>query len=341
MKQRKIDLEKTYKILLINLSILLIVLVLFSFAAGRYFISLNEIFISIGKKINNIKFENQTIEAILFHVRLPRIVFAILVGSSLSVSGACYQGLFKNPLVSSDVIGASSAAAFGAAFGILLGFSSAGISISAFFWSISAVIIVYMIGNILKINPILGLILSGIMVGSIFKSALSFLKLVSDPLNQLPQITYWLMGSLSGSKSKDIFPIFIIFILALLPLWLLRWKLNLLTIGDDEAKTMGVNIKLLRLLVIISATLLTSASIAVSGIIGWISLAVPHFSRILVGNDYRKLLPISILLGSNFLLIVDNISRLTFSTEIPLGIITSLIGSPFFLILLYRKGRYL
>ena len=332
-------LDSRFKLLVVSLILLLFILIIFSFEMGRYSISVYEIFDSIYKKARNIPIENNTVEAILFHVRLPRIVFSILVGAALSVAGACYQGLFKNPLVSSDVIGASSGAAFGAALAILMGLSTAGISLFSFTWSIIAVLIVYMVGNTLKINPILGLVLSGIMIGALFNSGLSFLKLVADPMDQLPQITYWLMGSLSGTKTKDIIPVSIIMAVAMIVLWSSRWHLNLLTFSDEEAITMGLNVKKLRLIVIIQATLLTAASIAVSGVIGWISLAVPHFARMLSGSDYRRLLPLSMLIGSNFLLIVDNISRLTFSSEIPLGIITSLVGVPLFLFLLKREGR--
>ncbi|MDD6920174.1 MAG: iron ABC transporter permease [Eubacteriales bacterium] len=331
--------DRRFKWIIIFLVALLFSLTIFSFGAGRYFISVGEIFDSLFKKLSGAAIDDKTVEAVLFHVRLPRIAFAILVGAALSIAGACYQGLFKNPLVSSDVIGASSGAAFGAALAILLGLSTTGISLSAFFWSIVAVIIVYLVGNTLKINPILGLVLSGIMIGAVFSSGLSFLKLVADPMDQLPQITYWLMGSLSGTKTEDIIPVAIIMFIAIFMLWASRWHLNLLTFSDEEAKTMGLNVKMLRLMVILCATLLTAASIAVSGVIGWISLAIPHFARLIIGSDYRKLLPLSLLLGSNFLLIVDNISRLTFSSEIPLGIITSLIGAPFFLFLLHREGR--
>lgn len=332
-------LNKRFRILVIFLICLLFALVIFSFGAGRYEISVGQIFDSIYKKTRNIPIDDPTTEAILFHVRLPRIVFSILVGAALSVAGACYQGLFKNPLVSSDVIGASSGAAFGAALAILFGLSAAGISLLSFVWSIIAVFVVYMVGNTLKVNHILGLVLSGIMIGALFNSGLSFLKLVADPMDQLPQITYWLMGSLSGTKTKDIIPIAIIMAVAIIVLWTARWHLNLLTFSDEEAITMGLNIKRLRLTVILCATLLTAASISVSGIIGWVSLAIPHFARLLAGSDYRRLLPLSMLIGSNFLLVVDNISRLTFSSEIPLGIITSLIGAPLFLFLLRREER--
>lgn len=331
--------ERRYKLSMIILFVLLIVLVIFSFAKGRYNITIKEIFLSIYKKTRGIKLEDKTVEAVLFNVRLPRIIFAILVGAALSISGACYQGVFKNPLVSSNVIGASSGAAFGAAIAILFGLKSASVSLFAFLWALIAVVLVYLIGNRFRVDPILGLVLTGIMISSIFKSGLSFIKLVSDPMDQLPQITYWLMGSLAATETKDILPTFLIMIIASIPIFLSRWHLNLLTLEDEEAITMGVNVKRLRMIILLSATLLTASSIAVSGMIGWVSLAIPHFARLIVGSDYRKLIPVSAVFGSVFLLFVDNISRLSFSTEIPIGIITSLIGAPFFLFLLYREGR--
>lgn len=331
--------EKRYRLSMIILFALLVLLVSFSFTKGRFDITVKEIFSSIYKKTRGIKLEDKTIEGVLFNVRLPRIVFAILIGAALSISGACYQGIFKNPLVSSNVIGASSGAAFGAAIAILLGFSSSFISIFAFLWALLAVILVYVIGNRFRVDPILGLVLTGIMISSIFNSGLSFIKLIADPMDQLPQITYWHMGSLSATETKDILPTFIIMIIASIPIFLSRWHLNLLTLEDEEAITMGVNVKRLRMIILLSATLLTASSIAISGMIGWVSLAIPHFVRLLVGSDYRKLIPVSAVFGSVFLLVVDNISRLSFSAEIPLGIITSLIGAPFFLFLLYREGR--
>lgn len=331
--------EKRYKFAIIILILLLIVLVIFSFGKGRYDITVKDIFLSLYKKARGIKIEDKTIDAVLFNVRLPRIMFAILVGAALSISGACYQGVFKNPLVSSNVIGASSGAAFGAAIAILFGMESASVSLFAFLWALIAVILVYLIGNRFRVDPLLGLVLTGIMISSIFKSGLSFIKLVSDPMDQLPQITYWLMGSLASTETKDILPTFLIMIIASIPIFFSRWNLNLLTLEDEEVITMGVNVKRLRMIILLSATLLTASSIAVSGMIGWVSLAIPHFARLIVGNDYRKLIPVSAVFGSVFLLIVDNISRLSFSAEIPLGIITSLIGAPFFLLLLYREGR--
>ncbi len=279
-------------------------------------------------------------EAIFFNVRLPRICLAVLVGAALSVAGACYQGMFRNPLVSSDIVGASSGAAFGAALGILLGASGAWISASAFVFSALSVALVYMISKLLRQNQILGLVLAGIMVGSVFNAGTSFLKIIADPNDQLPQITFWLLGSLNGKSMTDLLYAAILIVAGLLPLLGLRWRLNLLTMDEREAQSMGVSVKPMRLIVIVCATLLTATSIAVSGMIGWISLVIPHFSRLLVGSNYRRLLPTSLLMGSCFLLIVDNISRLAYTAEIPLGILTSLVGAPFYLyLLLSRRSR--
>lgn len=277
-------------------------------------------------------------EVILFNVRMPRILLSIMVGAVLSLAGASYQGVFRNPLASSDIIGASSGAAFGAALAILRGQSGSMITLSAFIFSIVAVVLVMILGTKVKSNKILGLVLAGIMVSSLFNSGTSFLKLVADPNNELPAITYWLMGSFSGSKLRDVSFAFWPMLIGTIPLLLMRWQINLLTMGDEEAKTMGVNVNIIRIVIIACSTLVTAASIAVSGMIGWISLVIPHFSRMLVGSDYRRLLPTSLIMGGLFLLIVDNVSRLALSSEIPIGILTSFIGAPFYFYLILREG---
>ncbi|NLC26710.1 MAG: iron ABC transporter permease [Fastidiosipila sp.] len=333
--------RNNYKTTLLVLIIILIVLFLSSLVLGRYPLSLSE----IGRLIVSRIMETEqtwpdSAEAIFFNARLPRIGLAVLVGAALSVSGACYQGMFRNPLVSSDIIGASSGAAFGAALGILLGVSGGLISISAFIFSALAVVLVYMISRILRQNQVLGLVLAGIMIGSIFNAGTSFLKLIADPNDQLPQITFWLMGSLNGKSMEELLYAAFFILVGLVPLMSLRWKMNLLTMDEKEAQSMGVAVGPLRLIVIVCATLLTATSIAVSGMIGWISLVIPHFSRLLVGSDFRRLLPTSLLMGASFLLIVDNISRLAYTAEIPLGILTSLVGAPFYLyLLLSRRTR--
>ena len=330
--------KNNYRGTLFVLSFSLIILFLISLVLGRYPLSLSEIGRLLLSRITDIEQTwPDSAEAIFFNVRLPRVGLAVLVGAALSTSGAAYQGMFRNPLVSSDIVGASSGAAFGAALGILLGAGGSMISMSAFLFSGISVILVYMISRIMRQNQVLGLVLAGIMIGSIFNAGTSFLKLMADPNDQLPQITFWLMGSLNGKTLSELFYAAILILLGLVPLLGLRWKMNLLTMDEKEAQAMGVAVGPLRLVVIVCATLLTATSIAVSGMIGWISLVIPHFSRLLVGSDFRRLLPTSMLMGSCFLLIVDNISRLTFTAEIPLGILTSIVGAPFYLYLLMSR----
>lgn len=323
------------------LATLLIILAIISLGIGRYNIKIKTIIEVIYKEIFSIGNIDGSLKAVIFNVRLPRIIFSILIGSSLSISGLCYQGIFKNPLVSSDVIGASSGASFGAAFAIVMGYGRFWIAINAFAWSLIAVFTVYIFSKKISHDSVLGMVLSGITIGSLFKSALSFVKIIADPMDELPRITYWLMGSLAGTKLKDILPVFVLIIIATIPLWLLKFNINIITMGDEEAISMGVNTKVLRIVVIICSTILTAVCISISGIIGWISLAIPHFSKLLVGNDYRKLMPVTMLMGANFLLLIDNISRITFSTEIPLSILTSVAGVPIFLYILYRRKEIL
>lgn len=318
---------------------LLAVLFLLSFCIGRYAVPIVQVVkILLSPLITDIKPTWTTnMETVVLNVRLPRILLACLVGCCLSAAGAAYQGVFQNPMVSPDILGATSGAAFGAALAILLTGGGLAITPSAFFFSLAAVLLAYLVGEKAPGKKVVNLILAGIMFSSIFSSGTSYLKLVADPTDQLPLITYWLMGSLSGTKLRDLRFVIFPMVIGLGLLFLIRWRLNLLTLGDDEARALGVHVSRLRLLVIISATLITSASISVSGMIGWVGLVVPHLCRKLVGNDYRYLLPASMLTGAAFLLAVDNVSRNLLATEIPIGILTSLIGAPFFLYLLLRR----
>jgi iron complex transport system permease protein len=238
-----------------------------------------------------------------------------------------------------DILGATSGAAFGAALAILNDASYLVISLSAFVFSLLTVTLVYLVSKKTKGSKVLGLILSGIIVGSLFTAGTSFIKLVADPTDQLPAITYWLMGSLAGAKQDTVVMAMIPMILGLVPLFLLRWRINVLTLGDDEARTMGINASKLRLFVIICATLVTAASVSVSGMIGWVGLVIPHLSRRLVGNNYKYLMPASLLFGAIFMLLVDDVSRNLLQTEIPIGILTAFIGAPFFVYLITRKGE--
>ena len=281
------------------------------------------------------------VETVLFNVRLPRVLMAALIGAGLSAAGAAYQGIFKNPMVSPDVLGASSGAGFGAALGLFLSFSYQGVSFLAFVLGLSAVGAVCLISSRVKYNQTLGLVLAGMMISSLFTAAVSFLKLVADPNNTLPVITYWLMGSLASIRPKDLAFAAPWIIGGIIPIYLLRWKINVLTLGEEEARCIGVNTSAVRLAVVLCATLITSAAVSVSGLIGWVGLVIPHFARMLVGSDYRKMLPASLLLGASFLLVVDNFARRLATSEIPIGILTAFVGAPFFLWLILREGNKL
>lgn len=274
-----------------------------------------------------------------FNVRLPRILLALMVGCCLSVAGAAYQGTFQNPLVSPDILGASQGAAFGAAIAILMQLSSTGVSISAFCWSLFTVFLVLLISARARGNHMMVVVLAGVMVSSLFSAGVSYAKLVADPTDELADITYWLMGSLTGAKMAQVQTAFPVMFVGCAILFALRWRINILTMGDDEAATMGVNARRMRILVIICATLITATCVSVSGMIGWVGLVIPHFCRLLVGADYKKLIPAAMLMGAGFLLIVDDVARLATTAEIPIGILTAFVGAPFFLYLITRRKR--
>ena len=317
------------------------VLLLFvaSCCLGRYPVPLDQI-VSIllsGLGLSVEKTWSNAMEATVLRIRLPRIALSCLVGCSLSTAGAAYQGIFQNPMASPDLLGASSGAAFGAALAILLGAGMGLVTASAFFFSLLTVALVMLVSLRAPGRRVVSLILGGVMVSSLFSAGTSYIKLVADPGSQLPEITYWLMGSLSGTSAQSIRFACVPMALGLLPLLLLRWRLNLLTLGDDEARALGVHAGRLRLAVVLCSTLITAASVSVSGLIGWVGLVVPHLARKLVGSDYRVLLPCSMLMGAGFLLLVDDMSRSLLQTEIPIGILTAFIGAPFFLYLIMRK----
>lgn len=278
-------------------------------------------------------------ETLFFNVRLPRILLALMVGCCLSIAGAAYQGTFQNPLVSPDILGASQGAAFGAAVAILMGFTSTMVSVSAFVFALLCVFLVLAISARAKGNHMMVVVLAGVMVSSLFQAGVSYAKLVADPSDELADITYWLMGSLTGAKMDQVATVFPVLFVGCAVLFALRWRINILTMGDDEASTMGVNARLIRIVVIVAATCITAACVSVTGMIGWVGLVIPHLCRMMVGSDYRKLIPASMLMGAGFLLLVDDIARLATTAEIPIGILTAFVGAPFFLYLITRKKQ--
>ena len=324
----------------------LIASLLLSFTLGRYPVPLKELLGILWHHLASIfgaetdVFWTAQMEAAVWNVRLPRVLLSVMVGASLAAAGASYQGVFQNPMASPDILGASAGAGFGAALAILIGLSSACITGFAFGMSLITVALVFWVSRHAKGDRVLGLVLAGIMVSSLFQSGTSFIKLVADPNNKLPQITYWLMGSLSGAQWSDVRFALIPMLIGLIPLILLRWRLNVITMGDDEARAMGVNAHRVRLGIVVCSTLITAASVSVSGMIGWVGLVIPHMMRRIVGSDYRHLMPASILGGGIFLLIVDNVSRNVSTSGIPIGILTAFIGAPFFLWLITGKGDH-
>lgn len=330
------------RIPIVILALVLPVLILLSVAMGHYGVPVGEVVRILLAKVFPIQ-QTWTAQmaAAVFNIRLPRVLLACLVGCALSAAGTAYQTVFRNPMAAPDILGASSGACFGAALAILLGLPRFGIVVLAFAVSLASVGLVWAVGKRTHGSRIVNLLLAGIMVGSLFSAGTSYIKLVADPGDQLPAITYWMMGSLNGVDLKDVGFAVITMLIGLIPLLLLRWRINLLTVGEDEARSMGVNVSRLRLITVLCATVLTAAGVAVSGMIGWVGLVIPHLSRKLVGGDCRRLLPCSMLLGAVFLLLSDDVSRNLLTTEIPIGILTALIGAPFFLYLMTRKERAL
>ncbi len=330
-------------LIIIGLAVFLLIAMGVSLMLGRYPISPDQ---AVGMLLGMVlpiepTWTSQQ-ETLFFNIRLPRILLAVLVGCCLASAGAAFQGTFQNPLVSPDILGASQGAAFGAALAILLGCGAFLVSASAFCFAIVTVLLVLLVSSRAKGNRVLVVVLAGVMISSLFSAGVSFLKLVADPQEGLPAITYWLMGSLTGAKlDMTLALVAVPMLVGLAVLFVLRWQINILTMGDDEASTMGINTRRIRLIIILAATLVTASSVAVSGMIGWVGLVVPHLCRMIVGCDYRTLLPCSMLMGASFLLIVDDIARLFTTAEIPIGILTAFVGAPFFLYLITRRKQQL
>ncbi|MBN1928993.1 MAG: iron ABC transporter permease [Chlorobiaceae bacterium] len=317
--------------------VVLLLLVIGSLAVGRYPVSIMALALSLVNGAN----DDPVVSTVLFAVRLPRILGAVLVGGALSLAGAAYQGMFRNPMVSPDILGVSAGAGFGAALGILLSLPVFFVQLSAFTGGLGAVLLAVTVSRAAskRHEGILVLVLSGIVISAVFSALISLMKYVADPESKLPAITYWLMGSLADIRMADL-PVVLLFLAAgALPLLLLTWRLNVLSFGDDDARSLGINIAAVRGTIIVAASLITASVISISGLIGWIGLLVPHAARLLVGPDHRVQLPLSFLLGGIFLLLFDNLSRTLFPVEIPIGIVTALVGAPFFIAILKFSSR--
>jgi iron complex transport system permease protein len=277
---------------------------------------------------------------VIFLVRGPRVLAAALVGAALSVAGTAFQGLFRNPLVSPDLLGASSGAALGAVIGIYFSLGILEIQVLAFIGGLVAVAAVYLIGSSMSPrDPILVLVLTGVVIGALLGAGVGLMKYIADQYNQLPAMTFWLLGSLAATNVTDLVPLFGPVAVGTLVLFALRWRMNVMSLPEEEARALGVPTGLLRIAIVAAAPLVTSASVATAGIIGWVGLVVPHIARTLVGPDFARLIPAAALLGGGFLLVIDTIARTVTPTEIPLGILTAVVGTPFFIWLLASVSK--
>ena len=322
-------------------ALVLLALLLGSFLIGQYPVSPSQLTNLFYARLTGATHQLPAIlDTVVFQIRLPRILAATLVGAALASAGATYQGLFRNPLVSPDILGVSAGAGLGAVLGIFLSLPVLAIQLLAFVFGLGAVFTVYMLSRLVRgHDPVLVLVLAGVVMGSLAGACISLLKYLADPYDQLPAITFWLLGSLASVTSADVSTVLPLVLLGLIPLYLLRWRVNVMSLGDEEARSLGVHAARMRVVFITCATLITAAVVSISGVIGWVGLVIPHIARLLVGPNFSRLLPASMLLGAGYMLVVDDIARSATRVEIPLGVLTALIGAPFFLWLLARARR--
>jgi iron complex transport system permease protein len=322
------------------LLVLTFVVAVVSLSIGRYPIPLGDVIRILASRVISIPQQWPDIyNTVVIQIRLPRILADMLVGGSLAIAGASLQGLFRNPLVSPDILGVSSGAAVGAALAILLALATVMIQVLAFVFALAAVGLTYFMSRQVKGNPTLSLILAGIAIASFFNATLSLLEYLSNPQNQLPAIVYWLMGSFNAVTMSELKIAAIPMLAGITILLLVRWRINVVAMGEEEAMALGINTNKLRAVIIICASVVTAAGVCISGTIGWVGLVIPHIGRMIVGPNHKVLLPVSVLLGAAYLLIIDDIVRTAAAVEIPIGILTAMVGAPFFLYLL-RKGKW-
>ena len=312
-----------------------------AFTVGRYPVSLAELIDVLSARITGRPASvPPAVENVVLLVRGPRVLAAMLVGAALAIAGTAFQGLFRNPLVSPDILGASSGAALGAVLGIYLSLGVIGIEGLAFAGGLIAVAAVYVIGSLLQSrDPVLVLVLTGVVIGALLGAGVGLVKYLADPYNQLPAMTFWLLGSLAATTVADLIPLLAPVAIGSAVLLALRWRLNVMSLPEEEARALGLATGPLRIAIVAAATLVTSASVAMSGIIGWVGLVVPHLARALVGPDFPRLFPTAALLGGGYLLFIDTLARTAAPVEIPLGILTAIIGTPFFIWLLAGMQR--
>lgn len=326
--------DKKYRVCMITGCIATLFLALIALCLGQYTIALQDVI----KVLTLQKVDLVNAETVIFNIRIPRILVSLIVGSGLASAGASFQALFSNPLATPDTLGCANGASFGAALGILLGLNALGIQISALIFGILAVVLVFVFTRYRHANQIMMIILGGMVVSSLFSALVSLIKYVADPNDVLPVITFWLMGSFSNSTVRSLYTGVPMIILGMMILYLMRYRMNALSLKEEEAASLGINVRKNRMIVIVASSLITASVVSMCGVVGWVGLLIPHISRMLFGNNHTKVIPGCIVFGALFMLVIDTIARCMYQAEIPVSILTAIIGAPVFLLLLRKTG---
>lgn len=326
--------DRKYRVCMITGCIATLFLALIALCLGQYTIALQDVI----KVLTLQKVDLVNAETVIFNIRIPRILVSLVVGSGLATAGASFQALFSNPLATPDTLGCANGASFGAALGILLGLNALGIQISALIFGILAVVLVFVFTRYRHVNQIMMIILGGMVVSSLFSALVSLIKYVADPNDVLPVITFWLMGSFSNSTVRSLYTGVPMIILGMMILYLMRYRMNALSLKEEEAASLGINVRQNRMIVIVASSLITASVVSMCGVVGWVGLLIPHISRMLFGNNHTKVIPGCIVFGALFMLIIDTIARCMYQAEIPVSILTAIIGAPVFLLLLRKTG---
>ena len=334
-KEGKKTAENT--IFYIILGILPFLAALICLGIGRYSMSVSETVTTLFSRFTNAKVDN-TAYTVIFNVRLPRIILAAVVGAGLSCAGAAFQGLFSNPLATPDTLGVASGASFGAVLAMLIGGNMIGIQGMALIFGLISCLITFLIGRSSRRGSIVMIVLAGLVVSSVFEALVSLMKYVADPQDELPVITYWLMGSMSRANYKNLVMGIPFIVIGIIIIFALRWRLNILLFNEDEARSLGVNVKILRVAFILASSMITASCVSMCGQVGWVGLLVPHISRMMRGNNNCKVIPVSISLGAFFMIVMDTFARSATASEIPISILTAIIGAPVFIVLLKKTG---
>ena len=334
-KEGKKTAENT--IFYIILGILPFLAALICLGIGRYSMSVSQTVTTLFSRFTNAKVDN-TAYTVIFNVRLPRIILAAVVGAGLSCAGAAFQGLFSNPLATPDTLGVASGASFGAVLAMLIGGNMIGIQGMTLIFGLISCLITFLIGRSSRRGSIVMIVLAGLVVSSVFEALVSLMKYVADPQDELPVITYWLMGSMSRANYKNLVMGIPFIVIGIIIIFALRWRLNILSFNEDEARSLGVNVKILRAAFILASSMITASCVSMCGQVGWVGLLVPHISRMMRGNNNCKVIPVSISLGAFFMIVMDTFARSATASEIPISILTAIIGAPVFIVLLKKTG---